>query len=194
MVQVDVFWTFGIGAAFAAAARKQINKEREKGKKWYESYSFLYSLLFSSLLFAPSGVYLLWTNTGWESMYMLNKNMPAVIPLIFATTNVLFSILGYWIAYKFVASGNRKAAHATWIFGWGMMVVILTMGWRRFIYAGTFEDWNGNIPNWHSYIAEPLRQYALTDFFSSHIFWSLVAMGIIAVPAIFIPIIKWAKE
>lgn len=194
MVQVDVFWAFGIGASFAVSAHRQIKKENSEGKKWYESRFFRYNLLFHSLVFVPSGVYLLWANTGWETMYMLNKNMPAIIPCLFTMTNMLCAILGYWVAYRFITARNMKLANATWLFGWGMLVLILSIGWRRFTYAGTFEDWNGNISSWYSYIPEPVKQYAITDFFSSHIFWALIGMGVIFVPAMVIPILKWLNE
>ncbi len=194
MVQVDVFWTFGIGASFAVSAHKQIRKEYHEGKKWYESRFFRYNLLFHSLLFVPSGVYLLWANTGWETMYMLNKNMPAIIPCLFAMTNILCGILGYYAAYRFIIANNMKLANFMWIFGWGMLLLILLIGWRRFTYAGTFEDWNGNITAWFSYLPKPVKQYAITDFFSSHIFKALIGMGVFFVPAMFIPILKWMWE
>ncbi len=194
MVEVDVFWTFGIGALFATAAYKEIRKEREEGKKWYETKSFLYNLLFHSVLFVPSGVYLLWANTGWETMYMLNKNMPAIIPCLFAMTNILFAILGYRVAYGFVVSGKMKLANLTWMFGWGMMLFILLVGWKRFLYAGTFTDWNGEVINWFSYVAEPVKHYRLIDFFSFHIFYALIGMGIFFVPAIAIPLIIWLRR
>lgn len=194
MVQVDVFWTFGIGASFAVAAHRQIKEENKEGKKWYESRFFRYNLFFHSLVFVPSGVYLLWANTGWETMYMLNKNMPAIIPCFFTMTNMLCAILGYWVAYHFITAGNMRAANATWAFGWGMLVLILSIGWRRFTYAGTFEDWNGNITEWYSYLALPIKQYAITDFFSSHIFWALIGMGVVFIPTLVIPILKWLNE
>ncbi len=33
MVQVDVFWAFGIGASSAVAAHRQIKEENKQGKK-----------------------------------------------------------------------------------------------------------------------------------------------------------------
>lgn len=194
MVQVDIFWTFGIGASFATAAFRQIRKETSEGKKWFESPSFRYNLLFLSIIFVPSGVYLLWANPGWETMFMLNRNMPPVIPCLFAMTNMLSGILGYRVAHFFITKKNIKWAHAAWIFGWGMVLLILSIGWRRFTYAGTFEDWNGNISEWFSYVKEPVKHYAITDFFSSHIFKALIGMAVVFIPALFIPVIKWAWE
>ncbi len=207
MVEVDVFWSFGIGASFATAAHRQIKKEV---CEWWESPYFLYNVLFAAVIFAPSGIWLLWINCGWETMYLLNKNMPAVIPCVFAATNVTQAILGYYLAQRFIKREKLNLAHYTWIFGWGMTLLILVGGWRRFLYAGTFEDWNGidtaavslgaylesglgGAAPWFKYTHLPVKEYPITDFFSSKIFFSLIGMGFFFIPAFAIPVLKWTK-
>ena len=60
MVQVDVFWSYGLGATFALAASKQLvarRREVVEDRRWTDPY-LLKTLLFLALVFVPSGVYL----------------------------------------------------------------------------------------------------------------------------------------
>jgi hypothetical protein len=190
MIQVDVFWSFGIGAAFATAAHRQIAADPGP---WTASPYFRYTLLFQSLVFNPSGAYLLWANPGWESMYMLSGRMPAIIPCLFAFANVALGILGYWTAYRCIKRGKKGLAHAAWAFGWGVSVLILLIGFRRFTYAGTFEDWHGPIDAWAAFRSEPVRPLPLGDFLHSHIFRALLVMGIPFLPAFILPVVRWGR-
>ena len=55
MVQVDVFWSYGLGSSFALAASKQLAAERAAKKGLLDSPYFSKTLLFLSIVFAPSG-------------------------------------------------------------------------------------------------------------------------------------------
>jgi len=157
MVQVDVFWTFAIGSSFAVAASKQLKKE----EKPLDNRYFLKTLLFLSILFVPSGAYLISQHPGWETMFALYPYLVdvenasrGVIPqsagilnVVFAMTNILCGILGFYLAFKFIKKDNMKAAHALWIFGYAAMLFILVVGWdgtgwERFTFAGTWYDWH----------------------------------------------------
>ena len=83
MVEVDIFWAYGIGAGFAAAATHQIarSKDRPDGspdsgwKRLVSSpYAFV-SVLYCALLFAPSGAYLLWAFPDWETMQVAQHHI-----------------------------------------------------------------------------------------------------------------------
>jgi len=91
MIEVDVFWSFSFGALFAACSAGALKKE----ETFWNTPSFVYNLVFLSLIFAPSGLYLLWDNPGWESMFVLgDKNeIHAILPTVFAFTNVLLGIV-----------------------------------------------------------------------------------------------------
>ncbi len=85
MVQVDVFWSFALGAGFAAAAARQLKDD----DKPFESVYFIKTLLFMSLIFVPSGVILLWGFPEWETMQVGSyKTIPAWLAGLFVLTNV----------------------------------------------------------------------------------------------------------
>ena len=98
MVQVDVFWSYAIGAGFAAAAAEQIRKKEAAGEfRLLENASFARALIFLGALFAPSGICLLWAFPGWETMYVARTwdDIPAWLVAAFAVTNVTQGILGF---------------------------------------------------------------------------------------------------
>jgi hypothetical protein len=191
MVQIDVFWSFGIGASFATAAKERLASDPAP---WTSSKYFRYTVLFQALVFNPMGAYLLWANPGWETMFWMSRGMPAIVPALFSLSNVALGILGYWTAYRFIRAGRPALAHASWVFGWAVSALVLAVGFRRFAYAGTFEDWHGPTEAWAAWRSEPLRDLPLGDFLSSHVFRALMAMAVIFVPAYFLPIARWRRE
>ena len=66
MVQVDVFWSYGLASGLALAAGKNLKKVEDP---WVNKY-FLGILIWISVFFAPSGIYLLWNFPGWETMFV----------------------------------------------------------------------------------------------------------------------------
>lgn len=74
MVQVDVFWSYGLNAGLAIAAQSSLKSD----ERWLESKSFLVALLWTATLFAPSGAFLLWINPDWETMFVAKDH--AAIP------------------------------------------------------------------------------------------------------------------
>src|SRR5919106_6278859 len=107
MVQVDVFWSYGLGATFAVASSRQILARRRAAaleseelppgaaervgppthSRWRDPY-LMRTLLFLALVFAPSGVYLVWEFPSWETMHVGDSGMPAWLITTFAITNV----------------------------------------------------------------------------------------------------------
>ena len=72
MVQVDVFWAYGIGASFATAATYRLagrpGAPRRRVLRWSDPY-LMGTVLYCSVLFAPSGTWLLWGFPDWETMH-----------------------------------------------------------------------------------------------------------------------------
>ena len=185
MIEVDVFWSFSFGALFAASSAGSLKTQ----PVFWSTPSFVYTLVFLSLIFAPSGLYLLWDNPGWESMFILgDKNdIHAILPAVFAFTNVLLGIIGYYVTYikirklhlRSLKKGNAganaagslpMAYHKYWIHAYSCFCAILGMGYNRFMYPSDYVAWRAGVT------------YPLTAFFTSRILFTLLAMGAILIP------------
>lgn len=175
MVQVDIVWAYSFGATFAACAARQLERE----KKIFDNRWYVFTLLFLSIFFAPSGLYLLWQFVSWETMQVARtfSDLPAWLVCGFAVTNITQGILGFWVTALFIRRKNFYAAHANWMWSWILFWFILVCGWdcsgyQRFLYdAGMFggEPW---APGKHMGLA----------FFTSHVWFTLVAMGLCFAP------------
>jgi hypothetical protein len=176
MVQVDVVWAYAFSSGFAACAARQLEKEEKPfNNKWYT-----FNLLFLSLLFAPSGIYLLWQFVQWETMQVATTftDLPAWLVCGFAITNITQGILGYWVSYKFIKKKNYYAAHANWMWSWILFWFILVCGWdctgyQRFLYDASVH--NGVL--W-----ETGKLMGISFFWKSNVWWTLVAMGVCFTP------------
>jgi hypothetical protein len=160
MVQVDVFWSYAIGAGFAVAATRQIaasapkegNRSGPAPNRWvrFSSPHRAVTLLYCAVLFAASGIYLLWAFPDWETMQVASdhESLPAWLVTLFAITNVTQGLLGYWIAERLILAGHRYAAFLQAGLGYFAMFFILVHGWdgrgyQRFFSADkeTFQSW-----------------------------------------------------
>ena len=184
MVQVDVFWSYAIGASFAAAAARQLKDV----KKPFESKYFTYALAYVAILFAPSGVYLLWNFPDWETMQVARNHasLPAGLVTAFAVTNITQGILGFWVAWKFIRQGNYYLAHLQWFLGYFLMFYILLYGWdgtgwQRFLYDSTVNNGARWTPGTHMGL----------NFLTSNVAITLLVMGVAILPAKFIPMARW---
>jgi hypothetical protein len=180
MIQVDVFWSYAFGASFAAAAGAAGLKDEEN---FYANRFYAYAVTFLGVIFAPSGAYLLAAFPGWESMQVLSDSAPvdAWLPMLFASTNVLLGVLGFRNAHACVRRGDELAAHTHWIVAYMAFAAILGFGYARFLYAGTSDQFQANVP------------FAFLDWFRGRVFFTLLAMGVVLLPAYFVPIVAWLK-
>ena len=203
MVEVDVFWAYGLGAGFAAAATHQIalGKDRPAGaattgwQRYVSSPYFTVTVLYCALLFAPSGAYLLWAFPDWETMQVAHTHasLPAWLVTLFAATNVSQGILGYWITARLIRSGRRYAAFLQVALGYFGMFFILVHGWdgrgyQRFFSAdrATFDAWP----------TDPTFGDALSragQWLTSPVALTLAGMSVIVVVLLWI-IAGWGKE
>lgn len=187
MVQVDVFWSYALGAGFAATAARQLKNY----KKPFETKFFTYTVLFLGCIFAPSGAYLLWEFPSWETMHVADahSSIPGWLVVGFAATNVLLGILGYWISYRLVQKGKYYAAHIQWFIGYYCMFFILIYGWdgtgwQRFLYDKTLNSGELWSPGTH---------HMGFGFAVSNVALTLYAMGIVLIPLMMIPMVKWLQ-
>ena len=193
MVQTDIFWSYAIGATFAAAASRQLKKDYDASKdtRWFQSKHFVYAVLFLACLFAPTGSYLLWDFPQWETMQIAASHaaIPAWFVSLFAISNVLLGVLGYWVGYGLIKRGR---VHLAWLqvgIGYLIMAVVLTYGWdgtgwQRFLYDSTVHNGKLWAPGMYDGIA----------FFSGNVAHALYGMGIIVLPFLLVPVVKWIRE
>lgn len=184
MVQVDVFWTYALGASFAAAAGRQLKEIAENGGSPFQSRYFVRTLLFLSILFVPSGVCLLWAFPGWETMFAGDRNLPAWLVTLFCATNITQGILGFWVAYKLIERDRLYWAYLQAVFGYLAMFFILVhgwdgTGWRRFLYSGTIEQWRAGVH-------VPLYAFAY-----SKVAGTLYLFGLLMFPVMFYLLCSW---
>lgn len=188
MVQVDFVWAYAFGSGFAACAARQLEKENKPfNNKWY-----IFTLLFLSILFAPSGIYLLWQFVQWETMQVAHtfSDLPAWLVCGFAITNITQGIFGFWISYKFVKKKNYYAAHANWMWAWILFWFILMCGWdctgyQRFLYDASVH---GGV------LWEPGKHMGISFFWKSNVWWTLVVMAIFFAPMLIHAVIKFIPE
>ena len=184
MVQVDVFWTYALGASFAVAASRQIKQQPVENKTpWYTSGFFTAAVLYLAVLFAPSGVCLLWAFPSWETMHVGDRNLPAWLVTLFAATNITQGVLGYWVAHTFIKQGKRYAAFLQIIAGYFLLFFILVHGWdgtgyQRFFSAtkADFLAWN-----WTNVFAWLISDVAIT----------LYIFGVLLLPILFYAMGTW---
>ncbi|MFC1889251.1 hypothetical protein ACFL4G_05795 [Thermodesulfobacteriota bacterium] len=196
MVQVDVFWAYGIGATFAAAAARQLRAmgTSEAGEEGVEkatpfsSRYFVVTILFLSCIFAPSGLWLLWQFPHWETMQVATSraDIPVWLVCIFAVTNITQGVLGYWVANRLIQRGKFYAAHLQWFLGYfGMFFILLYgwdgLGWQRFLYDATVMDGVLWSPGTHMGVA----------FLKSNVAFTLYGMSVFVIPPMFIAFGRW---
>jgi len=183
VVQVDVFWSYALGASMASAAFRQL----EPVEKPSTSPFFVKNLLYLSCLFAPSGIYLLWNFPGWETMFVFDRNLWGWLVAAFAITNVTQGILGFYVSYWLLRRGRVYLANLQWVLGYFCMFFILVHGWdgtgfRRFLYGGTIDQWRAGV------------EIPMYKFLWSDVALTLYGMGLILLPVLFWIIARWLRE
>jgi hypothetical protein len=175
VVQVDVFWSYAIGAGCATAAVRGTPAARLVDRR------FTATVLYLACAFAPSGVWLLWQFTGWETMHVAAdpRDLPGWLVAGFALTNVTQGILGYAVARALLRRGHRYLSWLQMPLGYLAMFFVLAYGWdgtgyRRFFTAGT--------GGWRSGALDP------AGFLGSDVALTLYGMG-----AVLVPLLVWLQ-
>lgn len=188
MVQVDIVWSYAFGASFAAAAAHQLKNE----SKPFTTKYFVFTLLFLSILFAPSGIYLLWEHPQWETMQVATSkdDIPSWLVTLFAVTNITQGILGYWVSYKLAKSKKIFESHLNWIIAWIIFWFILVCGWdctgwQRFLYDMSVN--NGQLWTKGTHMG-------ISFFYASRVWWTLVVMGLFFAPMLIKGYILFIRE
>lgn len=179
MVQVDVFWSYAIGAGVAVASARQIQSSQLKNIKTFDTKAFRNTLLFLGLLFAPSGLYLLWAFPSWETMHVAaagKEVIPAWLATAFGFTNITQGILGFAVAAWLIRKGKLYGAYLQWILGYFCMYFILVHGWDGTGYMRFFSATPDQIAGWSWATAGA--------WLTSDVAIALYVMGIFFIPAL----------
>lgn len=188
MVQVDVFWSYALGAGFALAANRQLVRAYVEGDdRPFESTYFTKTLLFLALIFAPSGVWLLWSVPSWETMHVgTYATIPGWLVVLFAITNVTQGILGYWVTYKLLTKGRRYLAFLQMPLAYFCMFFILVNGWDKHGYQRFFSATRQDFLNWSWSNAR--------DWLGSDVVVILLICGAVMIPVLLYMAIGWARK
>lgn len=190
MVQVDVFWSYGIGAGLAVAAHRQIVKQKEVASTAWDtamqSPFFSKVLLFLGLVFVPSGFWLLWQFTSWETMHAGTRDLPVWLVGLFAITNVSQGVLGFVICHHLIRSGRLYTAWLNFIGAYFGMFFILVHGWDGKGYQRFFSPDRAAFENWSWQTAG--------DWFTSDVALTLYGMGVILLPVLGGMTISWIRK
>ncbi len=213
MVEVDVFWSYGIGASFALGAFRQLRKlqaERGAGEKDFElrdmmdvrkiarqieqgdspafaNQYFTKTLLFLSLLFVPSGANLLWSNPNWETMQVGSyETIPGWLVSGFTITNVTQGIMGYWVTWNYLMQGKYFKAAMQTIGAYLGFWFILVNGWDKTGYQRFFSRNREAFENW--------KWTNVFGWMTSDVVRILLAYGLFFIPLMVFWISKWLRQ
>lgn len=233
MVQVDVFWSYGLGAGFAIAAARQLRVRndlrcgavrtpalegaagdagpgnggaaelreeltgaprgatRTRGRAenfldLLQNRYMLVNILYAALLFAPSGIYLVWGFPEWETMQAGTRDMAAWLIVLFAVTNITQAVLAFWIVERLVVKGRQYLGFVQAWFGYFGMFFILVNGWDRTGWNRFFSENHADFLTWNS--APALDQ--VTGWLTSSVALTLYGMGVILIPVMAVIMIR----
>ncbi|MBI4896930.1 MAG: hypothetical protein HY827_01015 [Actinobacteria bacterium] len=262
MVQVDVFWSYGLGAGFAIAAARQLRvrqelRDRDGGgepaaelakagqtgswndgaegqrralsadddfasgateralakdgpvaangapakrtttappavgawadfKDLLQNRFMVANVLYAAMLFAPSGIYLLWGFPNWETMQAGSHSMPAWLIVLFAITNVTQAIVGFWVTERLIVSGRQYLGFLQAWVGYFGMFFLLVNGWDKTGWHRFFSEDRADFKTWAS---EPALDQ-VTGWLTSDVALTLYGMGAILIPIMAVIMIR----
>jgi len=119
---------------------------------------------------------------------MLDIDFHPIVPTIFVSSNVWQGVLGFWISWSLIQKGLPHHAHTLWILSYMSMFTILGLGYRRFLFPGSLEDWRRG--QWELH---PISDY----FFNFKVCWvlpTLLMMSVIILSPIYYVMVFWPRE
>lgn len=187
MVQVDVFWAYGMGSGFALAAARQLRTDERDREGLLTNRYFTGTLLYLALLFAPSGVWLLWAYPSWETMHAGDRGLPAWLVALFAATNVTQGALGFWVTERLLVHGRVRAAVAQLVCAYAGFFFILVHGWDGAGYRRFFSASPADLRAWGSVPAGRL----VAHWLGSGVALTLYGMGLVLIPVLLYLTARW---
>jgi hypothetical protein len=177
MVQVDVFWSYGIGAGFAVANTWQLKAQERVKKSVFEHVSFRDAVVFLACLFVPSGAFLIWQFPSWETMHVGTRDLPGWLVAAFTMTNATQGMLGFAVAAALLRRQHPYAAYMQWVLGYFGMLFILVHGWDGTGYMRFLSSTRADFDTWTWATA--------WRWFTGDVARSLMIMGSVMIPVMF---------
>lgn len=185
MVQVDVFWSYGIGAGLGLASAARGVKVEKLGDL-VQSRPAFHTLLFLAIVFAPSGFVLLWNFPSWETMHVGTRDLPGWLVAIFGVTNITQGLLGFVVARALAARGKAFSAYLHWVSGYFGMFFILVHGWDGTGYQRFFSPTREALTGWTWSTA--------AGWVTSDVAITLMVMGVVLIPWLVGLTVSWLRE
>jgi hypothetical protein len=182
MVQVDVFWSYGIGAGLGLASAPGAGSRLRDLVK--EGPAF-HTVLFLAVVLAPSGFVALWSNPSWQTMHAGTRDLPAWVVALFGITNVTQGLIGFWVARWLYAKGRPFAAYLQWVLGYFLLYFILVHGWDGTGYQRFFSQTRESLAGW-------TWATALT-WLTSDVALLLLLMLLVMVPWLLVLTVPWLR-
>lgn len=185
MVQVDVFWSYGIGAGLGLASAAGGVKV-EKVRELLRSAPAFQTLLFLAIVFAPSGFVLLWSFPSWETMHVGTRELPPWLVALFGVTNITQGLLGFGVARWLSARGRAFTAYLHWVAGYFGMFFILVHGWDGTGYQRFFSPTREALTGWSWSTA--------AAWLTSDVAITLEVMGVVLIPWLVGLTVSWLRR
>lgn len=194
MVQVDVFWSYAIGAGLAYAAARQLTAEPAPAPgapvttppSLLENRFFTVTVIYLAVFFAPSGLGLLWAFPSWETMHAGDRNLPTWIAMLFAVTNITQGMLGFWVTRKLLRAGKAYLASLQMVSGYFCMFFVLVHGWDGKGYQRFFSATKESFLGW--------KVTHVASFLVSDVALTLYGMGLVLLPVLFWVMTGWIGQ
>lgn len=133
MIQVDLQCSFLIGSAMALISRRRLRDATEK--RLAEIRTVV--LAFASTVFAPVWLYITWRWTGWETMYLWDRDtIPPALVAVFLPAVALAALAGFRVSQALIRRDRLGVAVAVFAAVLASCVAIAAIGWDRVTYVG----------------------------------------------------------
>ncbi|MFT3707565.1 MAG: hypothetical protein QM817_07830 [Archangium sp.] len=186
MVQVDVFWSYGIGAGLGLASAAKGLQKRETITEALSTPSAFHVLLFLALCFAPSGFVLLWSFPSWETMHVGTRELPGWLVAGFGVTNITQGLLGFVIARRLAGSGRAFSAYLHWVGAYFGMFFILVHGWDGTGYMRFLSPTREALEGWTWATGK--------SWLTSEVAITLEVMGVFLIPWLIGLTVTWLRQ
>jgi hypothetical protein len=149
MVQVDIPFSFGVGAFMATAVERGLRSER---RSYFYLRGLAANLILQTLFVLWLPLYLLVSHFGFQTSHMwwhgdALTDHPAMLPA-FVVLYFAASISGYDVGARLTAAGRSGAARAIFVGACVFFAAWMALQPGRTLVLGTYRDWIEGRASW----------------------------------------------